>query len=180
MLQPHLVCADCIKNQTDQPFSLWLGLSQKHQQQLLAFTKNDQLITKNTSDDERFASTEKLINWLNGNRLVYALTPQENPTTLAGIFWFSREDLPISTRDQTAKASHWTMGIRIYHDFRGQRLSVPFLTAAFRYFWQNNPTASVWLSTHRTNYIGQKIYEQFGARQIAAKRDKLFYIIEPK
>lgn len=180
MSQPLLICADCIHGQTGQSFSLWQGLSRANQQQLLAFTKDDSLIIQNTRDSERFGSGAALADWLGGKRTVYALTLQEDPNVLAGLFWFAMEDLPFAINDPVAQNSHWTMGIRIYETYRGQHLSVPLLTKCFEHFWQTYPTASVWLSTQQNNQVGQKIYEQFGARQIATKRDKLFYIIEPR
>jgi hypothetical protein len=180
MPQPTLLCEGCVTNQVDQSFSLWQGLSQIHQQQLLNFSQTDPLITQNTGDQLRFASALKLNEWLNGQRIIYALTPQNDPNELSGLIWFSQEDLPVEIDNPAAKDAHWTFAIRLYERARGNRLSIPFMTKTFSDFWQKNPNEIVWLSTNASNQISQKIYTQFGFQQLSTKGDKLFYVIKPR
>lgn len=177
MNNPILLCDDCVVDQAGQLFSLWQGLSKIHQQQLLDFSKNDPLITENTSDSTRFASVEKLQHWLSGQRLVSALSPKEKPNELSGLVWFSHEPLPLKIDDQQAKNAQWTFGIRLYTGARGKHLSLPFMAKTFEYFWQEHPHQSVWLSTRKTNAISQKIYTRFGFVPIVQRHGKIFYIM---
>lgn len=169
-------CEGCVKDQADTPYTLWRTLTDEHQAQLLSFAHTDPLIVENTSDPERFASAEKLQHWLAGDRLIFALTPQENPSELAGLFWFSHEPFPLETADETAQNSTWTMAIRLYETARGKRLSLPFMQTAFEYFWREHPGENVWLSTNQGNEVSQKIYTQFGFEKVAHQDGKVFYV----
>lgn len=157
------------------------GLGDAHQRQLLDFSQNDLLIVQNTSDPERFASGKKLAAWLAGDRLVFALTPADQPEVLAGLFWFSHEAFPLEAVDQeanhNAQNAHWTMGIRLYETARGKRLSLPFMKTAFEHFWRQHPSESVWLSTREDNAASQKIYTQFGFQPVARQAGKVFYLL---
>ena len=153
---------------------------QTHQQQLFDFSQSDQEIIANTGDATRFATTEKMKNWLSGPRIFYVLTPQQKPNEMSGFIWFSSEPLPIKTAEEQAKNSHWTFAVRLYQKARGRHLSFPYMKKAFEHFWQKQPSEPVWLSTRATNTIAQKIYTKFGFTLLGQKDDRLYYVIRPE
>jgi RimJ/RimL family protein N-acetyltransferase len=175
-----LLCAGCVVDQSNQPYSFWQGLNEDHQQQLLDFSQNDQEIVENTGDTTRFATPEKMNEWLSGPRIFYVLTPKEKPNEMSGLIWFSREELPIEVTDQATQKVLWTFAVRLYQRARGRHLSSPYMKKAFEQFWQHSPTEPVWLSTKATNTIAQKIYEKFGFSLLGEKDGRLFYILQPK
>lgn len=169
-----------ITNQENKQFSLWQGLGKIHQQAIIEATNNDPLIQTQTNDQKRFKSLEQFDQWLEQRtRRFYLLTPQNEPDQTAGFAWFSQEKLPVEATQAWANDSQWTFGIRLYQAARGQRLSIPFMTAVFQDFWQNQPHEPVWLSPKKSNEVAQKIYTQFGFEFVGEKDDKLFYAIQP-
>lgn len=179
MATPQLLCADCITNDAGEQFSLWLGLNNHHQQAVIEATKHDQMIINNTGDAERFSSLEKLTDWLSGNRLFYILTPKEKPNELAGLIWFSAEDLREELANQLEAKTDWTFAIRLYEQARGQHLSTPFMQQAFKYFWQDHPEQPVWLSTQADNELAKKIYQKYGFKLIGELANRAYYLLNP-
>ncbi|MFH2118273.1 MAG: GNAT family N-acetyltransferase [Candidatus Paceibacterota bacterium] len=187
MQKSSLICDSCVIDRAGNQFSLWQGLNESHQQQVVAAAKNDPLVIKFTSDPQRFASLAKLKTWLAGERIVCALTPKLSPNKLVGLAWFFHESLSIDDLSRPSplssnlpiKPSHWTFGIRLYGDARGKRLSLPLMRKAFAHFWQKHPQESVWLSTAADNLVAHKVYERFGFEFLGEKDNRFFYLKNP-
>ncbi|OGJ37188.1 MAG: hypothetical protein A2383_03155 [Candidatus Pacebacteria bacterium RIFOXYB1_FULL_39_46] len=183
MQKISLICAGCITDQIGNQFSLWQGLREIHQQQIMTAVKNDPLLAKFTSDPQRFSTLQKLKTWLAGPRIIYILTPKEKPNELSGLVWFSHELLSVENLITDSllliEPSHWTLGIRLYQNARGKRLSLPLLKKTFAHFWQTNSKENVWLSTASGNSVAQKIYQQFGFEFLGKKENRFFYLKKP-
>ena len=187
MLNVRLLCDGCVTNQADESFSLWQSLNEQHQQAIIDAANHDQLIIDNTSDATRFASPEKFAEWLTTKPISYALTPKDSPNVLSGLIWFVKLALPDEVTDEmtqqtagkTKLNTDWTFAIRLYEHARGQRLSYPFMTKVFEYFWRDHPHQAVWLSTAADNAVAKKIYSKFGFTLIATSNNRAYYLIEP-
>lgn len=137
--------------------------------QLLDYSKNDEVVRKNSSDGKRFADIESFNKWLKKGRTIYILT-DNNQKQLLGFFWFglrplSKETIQLDEKYKDLKIANFniTIAYRLYKGLRGKRMFTKTFAQAIKDlvdsdFYKNKKEENLgnfWLETgfNNTNSI---------------------------
>lgn len=130
-------------------FTLQVGLSAEDAANLKALScdTTDDDLQKFTSDHERFClgSYEA---WYAKGRVPFVL--KDEAGALAGFIWFG------------PKGDGDTFAIRLYHPYRGKRMSFPFARFVIDAYRAKFPDHQIWLETNADNVAGLGLYHKLG------------------
>lgn len=175
-------------------FQIHLGIKETLIPQLIEHSQNleDIDLQKNTGDKKRFSDTEKIRSWYQQWRYVFTLISQK--WELAGIWWARPCTLPKLSK--IANNELWneignkeknlhTNAIRIYPNFRGQRIGTPFISDCSMYYRDMFPNAIMCIDTDSDNIPLQKVYEKkwytllgtgVSNKSVIGTRERILYI----
>lgn len=149
---------------------VFIGIDKKYFSQIVEHSADDgdSALQNNTSDKKRFSSIESLSKWYQDNdRYVFTLTSKQNE--IAWILWYRPSLPPIMSEkvnismcelcEQNKDFIH-TSGIRMYPNFRGKWLALPFLLESEKYYKMIFPVAWVCIDIEKNNIPSQKIFEK--------------------
>lgn len=134
------------------------GITKSQIDQLIEYSKTDELVGKFTHDRERFRSKEAFNEWLKKDRKITVMTNDNGD--LLGIFWDGLKEMPLG--DKKYKK---TFGIRIYGEARGKGLALDFMKRCIK---ENG----YWLETNDKNEVAKKLYAKFGFKQVGGVNEK--------
>ncbi len=145
------------------------GITQKQIYALLDFTKNDSLVKKYTSDNNRFSNVSSFKKWSQGKTIYTAVSKEK----LLGIIWFSPKE------SSFVPGYLFTLGIRIYGDARGKGLSEIFLEKSITEFVKSRlyltfKSKGFWLAVRNDNNVAQKVYRKTGFRLVKAEKNSVY------
>ena len=162
------------------PYSIKLGISQKHVLELIDYTNTDPFFKNNTSDLlrvdgslGRFSNLFEYQKWLDRGKYIYTLISPNND--LMGIIWFSQEKPNFDSYMLTEQFDHdhysFTFAIRLYSAARGVGLAKQFASIATTHFTQSDscrmePRNGIWLDVKSTNLAAISIYKGLGFKQV--------------
>ena len=157
-------------------FELHFGIQETHIQKLIEYSGdlNDTALQENTGDFTRFREEEKIQAWYNiPDRYTFTLVSQK--WELAGIWWARPCEMPNITEviyedameilESNSQNLH-TFGIRIYPDFRGQKIASAFLNTCDMYYKDIFPHGVMSADTYEANIPMQKGFDKSGYLQV--------------
>ena len=145
------------------------GISEKQIDQLINFSREDEVIKKNTNDPKRFKDRLSYDEWSKIPKHLYVLT--NNKGGLLGLIWIRERKLD---EDHTM-----TFGIRLYAKARGKGLSESFLRRALEEYSKNNSSPKkFWLETNPDNFTAIKLYEKFGFKKFGVNENGRIIMIQ--
>lgn len=157
-------------------YTLALGISEKQAHELVTYSldDSDEALQENTWDRSRFATYDKIVSWYDSpNRYVFTLTDTHG--ILAGIWWSRKCDFPnvweILNQDaydlmkNNTDLLH-TNAVRIYPDFRGQRIASPFIDLCSMYYSDLFPRKIICVDVKQDNIPMQKSFDRSGYMQV--------------
>ena len=129
---------------TIKDFQLHFGIQENHISKLIEYSQDltATALQENTGDLKRFSETQKIKKWYDTtDRYVFTLISQDG--NLAGIWWARPCEMPSISEVLSEKAHRilkdnsqnlHTFGVRIYPDYRGQRIASLFLNICDMYY----------------------------------------------
>ncbi len=157
-------------------FQIYLWINHTHVSELIEYSQDssDTAIQKNTGDKKRFTHREKIQKWYEApGRYFFSLVSSE--WKLAGIWWGRpctapkiqeiQDPMAHKTLQDNASNLH-TNAIRIYPDFRGQRIATPFVHTCMIYYRDTFPKSVMCIDTSTTNIPLQKSYQRAGYQKV--------------
>lgn len=123
---------------------------------------------------KRFKDNDTFDAWAKQERIMYALLAPQNgadidisDADLAGVSWFGEKTRP------AVPGYDVTFAVRLYEDYVGKGLAVPFLRLAHedarRYF----PGRRMWLDFAADNEAAGRTYEKLGYTELARSGDRI-------
>lgn len=150
-------------NQSQSEITIVEGISHDHIDQLIHHATNDLDVRKFTSDGERFASREKVIDWKSKASAIYTVTDASQD--LLGLLWFQKMSIPhadfIIKFDESLYND--TFAIRLYAHARGKRLAGWFMEHAFARYEAKH----IWLKASHDNHAAVRSYSNFGFQAVS-------------
>lgn len=146
------------------------GITERQIDKLFYFAQADPLVLQFTSDKERFGDRSLFNDWQK-SKTVYTLS-NDKQSFLGGIIWLEKKEIPQRSK---LKPEDYpiTIALRVYNPLRGKHLSLPFVTAALKDYFQKNPNINgVWLQTSYNNEALIKVFSKFNFVKVADADDK--------
>lgn len=134
-------------------------VTKSKQPHILQFTPNDAA--------RRFVDEQAYYTWLEQGHTVHWLLNDNND--LAGIIWYRTKPSPVPLPELTDITD--TFAIRLYENYIGHRLSVPFMLLSLRILRNdllkdNKPMPGIWLETTVGNDAAIKSYTRLGYSEL--------------
>ncbi len=166
-----------VVEQSQESFYIHSGLTSRHVDSLIAFTRIETDPIKLDGDEYRFMSLEQYETWKQKGRAVYALTDRvDEDGNLYGIFWAGQKELPQRT-DYTEyldpKFYQHTYAFRLYGSARGKGLSHPILTICMDdYVSRLKLPVGAWLEVSGVNPAALRMDQKMGYKIVSGLNDQ--------
>ena len=147
--------------------------------QLIKKSKQPHIIASTPKDaNERFGDLEMFKRWLKKGRLIHWLVADGGD--LAGIIWYGEEKIPTEvTLDNPPRI---TFAIRLYENYLGKGLSVPFMKQSMHILVSSLKESSdfggIWLQTEINNKPAVAAYQKFGYKEIGRSDTKVIMVLD--
>jgi hypothetical protein len=126
---------------------------------------------------ERFGNSEMFDKWQKKGRTIHWLIG--NNGDLAGVIWYGDEEMP---ETKTQNAPNLTFAIRLYENYLGKGLSVPFMKQSLdilvRSFDDLSKFNGIWLQTDVSNKPAVAAYEKFGYVEVSKSGDRTTMVLD--
>lgn len=154
---------------SQETFFIHEGITQEQIDQLVAFTKLENDLTR---DIDRFGSRGLYEKWVEKGRTIYSITDREEDNgDLKGMFWIGEKPLPERldyTETLDPNFYRFTYAIRVYDSARGKSLSQTVIDNCISEFlFGKTLPVGVWLETNKDNAISIHMLKKQGARIVS-------------
>lgn len=149
-------------------YDFWIWIPSSEIDSIIKYSNdlNDIALQENTSDKKRFSSKESLEKWYNYEwRYVFSIISNEwkiawfcqaRPSKKPIVVKVVNEDIYNKIKENNIH----TCGIRLYPNFRWQKLAWPTLELLSKYYWRFYPNNIISIDIDKQNIVSQKSFEK--------------------